>query len=179
MQILRTFRHNLSWRTLRAKTRELLVMLLKERASPKEVGQAIAIGVWVGTSPAFGLHGWLAIGLATLLKRNRVFALLGSRVSFFLLLPWIVISEIEAAHRVRTRTFAPIDRHHIAREASAYVLDFCLGWLVLGPIYAVALGLLSAPLWAWWQRRAARKEALKPAAGTQLPLPPRSSESQP
>lgn len=178
MQILRDFRQNLSWKTLRAKTRELVVLLLKERASPKEVGQAIAIGVWMGTSPAFGLHGWLAIGLATLLRKNRVFAWVGSRVSFFLLLPWIILSEIEAAHWVRTGELAPIDRHHIVQEAATYLLDFCLGWLVLGPVYAVVLGLLAVPVWAWWQRRAARKQALA-TDDTQLPLPPPSSESPP
>lgn len=200
MQILRSFLHGLSWRTLprtlRGRARELVARLLRERASPREVGQAVAIGVWMGTSPAFGLHGWLAIGLATLLKRNRVFAWVGSRVSFFLLLPWIVISEIEVAHWVRTRELAPIDRHHIARDAATYLLDFCLGWLVLGPIYAVTLGLLSVPLWAWWQRRAARKHtaaaatlatepaaaprpSLSPGSDTPLPRLPPSSESLP
>lgn len=174
MQILRTIRANLSWRTLRTRARDLVRMLLRERATPKEVGQAVAIGVFMGSSPALGLHGWLAVGLATVCKRNRVFAFLGSRVSFFLLMPWIVLSEIEAAHWVRTGALAPIDRHHIVAEAGTYLLDWCLGWLLVGPIYSVVLGLAAVPLWAWWLERA-RKKALSP--GTPLPLPPPSSES--
>lgn len=171
MQILR----GLTWQNIRGRGRALVVMLMTERASPKEVGQAVAIGVWMGTSPAMGLHGWLAVGLATLLKRNRGFAFLGSRVSFFMLMPWIVLGEIEAAHWLRTGTWAPIDRKHVVAEAGTYLLDWCLGWLVLGPIAAVLLGALSVPLWAWWQARKRRSAT----PDTQLPPPQPSSESPP
>lgn len=174
MQILSTLRANLSWRALRSRSRELLRRLLQERASPKEVGQAVAIGVLMGTSPAIGLHGWLAIGLATVLRRNRLFAFVGSRVSFFLIMPWIVLAEIEVAHWLRTRTFAPIDHEHILAEAGAYLLDWCLGWVVIGPVSSVVLGLATVPLWAWWSTRVREREATN---GTPLPLPPPSSES--
>lgn len=173
MQLLRTIRTNLSWRTLKTRGRELMLKLVRERATPREVGQAVAIGVLVGTSPALGLHGWLAIGLATLLRRNRLFAFVGSRVSFFLLLPWIVLSQIEVAHYLRVRSFAPIDRHHILAEASTYLLDWCLGWVLLGPLYALLLGLAAVPTWSWYQRR---NQLLN---DTPPPPPKPSSESPP
>lgn len=171
MQLLRTLRARLGGQTLRARARSLLTTLLRERATPREVGQAVGIGVLMGTSPAVGLHGWLAVGMATLCRRNRLFAFVGSRVSFFLLMPWIVLSEIEAAHYVRLGELAPIDHQHILAEASSYLLDWCLGWVLLGPIYSLVLGLAAVPLWAWYLRR----RALTP--DTPLPLPPPSSES--
>lgn len=176
MQILSTLRANLSWRSVRSRFRELLHRLLHERATPREVGQAIAIGVFMGTSPALGLHGWLAIGMATICKRNRLFAFVGSRVSFFLIMPWIILAEIEIGHWLRTQTFAPVDRAHIVAEASGYLLDWCLGWLVLGPVSSVLLGLLSVPTWAWWSNRARRRGLNE---GTPPRSLPRSSESPP
>lgn len=177
MQILSTLRANLSWRALRERSRELVRRLLNERATPKEVGQAVAIGVFMGTSPALGLHGWLAIGMATLLRRNRLFAFVGSRVSFFLIMPWIVLAEIETAHWLRFRSFAPIEHEHILAEASTYVLDWCLGWLVVGPVSSVVLGLATVPLWAWWSARSGTRQAKELTPDTPLPLPPPSSGS--
>lgn len=138
--------------TWRGKLREIAARLLRERATPLEVGQAVAIGVWVGTSPAFGVHGWLALAMATALKKNRVFAFVGSRVSFFLLLPWIVISEIEVGSWLRTGRTLPLERDRIVAEATRYLGDLCLGWLVLGPIYALVLGGVAALVWRLYKR---------------------------
>lgn len=158
-----------------SKLRQKALELLRERAEPREVGQAIALGVWVGTSPAFGLHGWLAVGLATLLRRNRAFAFVGSRVSFFLLLPWILLSEVEIGRFLRTREWAPIDHRRIVEEAPHYLLDLCIGWAVLGPIYALCLGALAVPAWRAWRARQAQRSL---NANTEpLPPPPSSAPS--
>ena len=73
-------------------------------------------------------------------------------------------------------TFAPVDRAHIVAQASGYLLDWCLGWLVLGPVSCVLLGLLAVPTWAWWSARARRRGLTE---GTPPRPLPRSSESPP
>ena len=68
---------------------------------PREVAWSVAVGVFCGCSPFIGLHMWMALGLATALRLNRLWAFVGSRVSSSILVAWIAFSEVELAHRLR------------------------------------------------------------------------------
>lgn len=52
--------------------------LLLSKVSPKEVSEAFALGVFISLTPTLGLHTWLALGLAALLKKNKLATLLGA-----------------------------------------------------------------------------------------------------
>ncbi|HEV2062920.1 MAG TPA: DUF2062 domain-containing protein [Thermoanaerobaculia bacterium] len=68
-------RHGLSWRRRR---RILLLEFLGREDSLEHVAAAIALGVALGFSPFLGFHLVLALGLATILKVNRLDAALGT-----------------------------------------------------------------------------------------------------
>lgn len=70
----RRHRHKLSWRR-RAKI--LLLDLLGREESPERVAAAIALGVGIGFSPFIGAHFWIALGLAFLLRLNKIDTILG------------------------------------------------------------------------------------------------------
>src|SRR5690242_7009139 len=89
--------------------RSLWLLVLSERAAPREIGLAVALGVFVGSSPALGFHGWAAVGLATLLRLNRLWAFCGSRISNMVTLPWIAFAEVEVAHRARTGEWVDLE----------------------------------------------------------------------
>ncbi len=112
-----------------------------ERASPREIGLAVALGVFIGCTPAMGLHGWLAVGAASLARLNRLFAFIGSRVSFFLLLPWITLCEVELGHHFRTGSFVALERSRIIDQAGSLLADWILGTLPVGSALALLLGL--------------------------------------
>ena len=92
------------FRRLWDRIKRLWSLAKSERASPREIGWAVAIGAFAGCTPAIGFHGGLALALATLFKKNRLFAWLGSRISNMVFLPFIVIAEVQVAHYARTGT---------------------------------------------------------------------------
>jgi uncharacterized protein (DUF2062 family) len=69
--------HRLSWGRRR---RILLLELLGREEALERVAAAIALGVGLGFSPFLGFHLVLALGLATILKLNRLDAALGTFV---------------------------------------------------------------------------------------------------
>ncbi|MBX3191633.1 MAG: DUF2062 domain-containing protein [Labilithrix sp.] len=113
-----------------------------ERASPREIGWAVGIGAFAGCTPAIGVHGPLAMGLATIFKKNRLFAWLGSRISNMIMLPFIAVAEVQVAHLIRTGTWLDIelDRHNALDQAGALLLDWCIGTVPVGGAIGFVMG---------------------------------------
>ncbi|HSQ63792.1 MAG TPA: DUF2062 domain-containing protein, partial [Polyangiaceae bacterium] len=95
------------------RVRTLWRLAKTERATPPQVAWAVGLGVFAGCTPALGLHGWIAVGAATLFRLNRLYAFLGSRVSSVFVLPWIVLCEVQLAHRVRTGSFLALTKSDV------------------------------------------------------------------
>ncbi|MBS2013422.1 MAG: DUF2062 domain-containing protein [Deltaproteobacteria bacterium] len=168
------------FRRLWEKIKLLWKLAKSERASPREIAWAVAIGAFAGCTPAVGVHGPLALGLATLFKKNRLFAWLGSRVSNMVFLPFIALAEVQVAHRVRTGAWLDIDRHNAIDRAGELLLDWCLGTIPVGLAIAALTGMMAWGLAHRRDRRRAReaKEALEgPPTPPPAALPPPSSES--
>ncbi|HSO38045.1 MAG TPA: DUF2062 domain-containing protein [Labilithrix sp.] len=149
-----------------------------ERASPREIGWAVALGAFIGCTPAVGLRPWIAVGVATLVRKNRLFAYLGSHTSNIVFMPFITVAEVQLSHRLRTGTWVDIDRKHITEQAPTLLLDWCLGTLPVGVVVALALGFLGYGLALRRDARAARiaagltAERAAPAAPAATPTPP-------
>jgi len=143
------------FRRLWEKLKTLWRLAKSERASPTEIAWAVGIGVFVGCTPAIGFHGWLAIVVATVFKKNRLFAWLGSRISNFVILPFIALAAVQVAHRVRTGAWLVVDREHVLDHAHDLLLDWCLGTLPVGGALALVCALASYAL----ARRRARNSA--------------------
>lgn len=161
-----------SWRQ-RAKA--LYLRIRHEHASPRHVAEAVSLGAFIGCSPFFGFHGWLALGAATILKRSRLFAFVGSRLCVFFIIPWIVLVEIQSVHRIRTGEFVPASKETILAKAPHLLLDWVLGWFLIGIPLAALLGLIA---YAWAKRRDARDATARSLRSTSRPPPP-SSEPPP
>jgi uncharacterized protein (DUF2062 family) len=128
----------------------------REHSSPGEVAWSVALGVFCGCSPFIGLHMWIALGLASILRLNRLWAFLGSRISSSVFLAWIIFSEIELAHRLRTGAWLALSPDGAASEAFHHgwrlLGDWLLGWTMVGATLATVLGLLAFGAVRRWQR---------------------------
>lgn len=146
------------FRRLWTKIKTLWTLALNERASPREIGWAVAIGAFAGCTPAVGFHGVLTLFLATVFRKNRLFAWLGSRISNMVFLPFIAYAEIEISHRLRTGSWVAIviGRDHLWEQAGSLLLDWCLGTIPVGGFIAAVMGVLS---WALARRRDRRRAA--------------------
>jgi uncharacterized protein (DUF2062 family) len=138
-----------------AKLRQLWHLAKNERATPREIGWAVAVGVFVGCTPAIGIHGGIAVASATILKLNRLWAFIGSRTSAFFILPLITYAEVEIAHHLRTGAWVTLDRKHVIDQAKELLLDWFIGTVPVGGALAATLGFVAYAL----ARRRARTRA--------------------
>jgi uncharacterized protein len=126
---------------LLGRARDVWERAKSERASPRQIGWAVGVGVFAGCTPLMGLHGWLALGLATLVRLNRLWAWIGSRVSNMFILPWIVLTEIQSVHWLRTGALVPMTVRDAVREGPSLLLDWCMGSVLVGSLLGLVLGL--------------------------------------
>jgi len=123
--------------------RALWKLAKSERAEPHQIGLAVFVGVFAGVTPLVGFHGWAAIAAASLLRLNRLYAWLGSRISNILILPFIIYAEIQSAHYLRTFHFVSIDRTNALEQAPHLLLDWCVGTVLVGVPLAALAGLIA------------------------------------
>ena len=131
---------NVAWR----RTRSLWHLAWSEHATPREVGIAVGLGVFVGSSPAVGFHGGIALGVATLFRLNRIWCFLGSRISSIVILPWIALAEVQIAHYARERSWIALTKDELMAHRHELMLDWILGWLPVGIALGLLFGLLAA-----------------------------------
>jgi uncharacterized protein (DUF2062 family) len=148
-----------------------------EHLTPGKMGLSVGIGVFCACTPLLGLHIWMALALATLLRVNRLWAAVGSRASFGPVFAGIVFFEIETAHRLRTGTWASI----FPRDALAHGRELMTDWVIGAGIVGAALGALAGLFaYGWAMRRGDRRHpglaapALVSPRTPDGPLPPSS-----
>lgn len=73
----------------------MLVRFVRLRGEPDEIAKGIALGIFIGMTPTFGLQMVIAIFLAYLLKENRLAALVGVWVTNPVTAPVIYAIEYE------------------------------------------------------------------------------------
>lgn len=73
----------------------MLVRFIRLRGEPDEIAKGIALGIFIGMTPTFGLQMVIAIFLAYLLKENRLAALVGVWVTNPVTAPVIYAIEYE------------------------------------------------------------------------------------
>jgi uncharacterized protein (DUF2062 family) len=112
-----------------------------EHSTPRELGWSIAVGVFAGCTPFLGLHMWIALAFATVLRLNRLWAFVGSRISFTPLFAFIAFCEIECAHRIRTRTWVPLSPQNALEHGKELLGDWLVGTVLVGGTLGATLGL--------------------------------------
>lgn len=115
----------------------------------------------------------MAVGLATLFRKNRLFAWLGARISNLVMLPFIALAEVQVSHRLRTGAWLNITRDQILDQAPSLLLDWCLGTIPVGLAIGLVMGLLAYAVARRRETRRRRAEALAEAT------PPTPSGLQP
>jgi uncharacterized protein (DUF2062 family) len=167
---------------LQVRARDLWHRARSERASPREIAWAVFIGVFSGCTPAIGVRPIIALGLATLFRKNRLFAYLSSHItSNWLVIPWIILIEVQLAHRLRFGDFVTLDisrdRSDLVHQASNLLVDWVLGSILFGTACAAFIAVSAYGIASWrQQRRSAAVTDITPPHTPAAPQP-QSSES--
>jgi uncharacterized protein (DUF2062 family) len=115
----------------------------REHATPREIGWSVGIGVFCGCTPFYGLHMWMALGITTLFRLNRLWAFIGSRVSTNVVLYAIVFSEIELGHRLRSGAWVRMAPREVFDHARQLLGDWLIGSAIVGTGLGALLGLVA------------------------------------
>ncbi len=144
---------------MRERLRQLWCHLRTEHTAPSRLGLAVAVGVFVGLSPFYGLHWALALGLASVLRLNRLTVLLASNISIPPLAPGIVVCNIMVGDLIRFGRLQPVPLieaqgllHGLSLLGTELPGRF-VSCLVGGMINGAWLGGLSGAAVWWWARR--------------------------
>jgi uncharacterized protein (DUF2062 family) len=117
--------------------------IIKSQEPAHKKAAAIALGVFVGILPFWGLHSLLVFSLAALFKLNKVVAFLFSNISIPPLIPFIVYSSYQAGSLLTGRGFA----WELRPEDFDSTAEIFLGlWQYIIGSFALA-GIASLLLW--------------------------------
>jgi uncharacterized protein (DUF2062 family) len=134
---------------LKRRALEFFARARREHSSPPEIGFSVAVGVFSACTPLLGLHTWMALAAATLLRLNRLWAVLGSRMPMFI---WIAFCEIQVAHRLRSGAWASLAPSDVTSHGRQLLTDWIAGTVIVGGVLAAATGLVAYALARRWSR---------------------------
>lgn len=128
----------------RVSLRQLARRLWKEHATPGRLGLAVAVGVVVGCSPFFGLHFWIGLLIAVLLRLNKIAVFLGSQISIPPLAPLVGYASVQVGSLLlQGRTVQlTLDDFALGRLPDLIGM-FLSSWLVGGLVVGTLLGAVA------------------------------------
>ncbi|MGK2905529.1 MAG: DUF2062 domain-containing protein [Desulfuromonadales bacterium] len=107
----------------------MVVRFVRLRGLPEEIAKGVALGIFIGMTPTFGVQMAIALFLAYLLRENRLAALLGVWVTNPVTAPFIYAIEYEMG-----RILLGLPRAHLPMELTVKAYTD-LGWNVLAPLW--------------------------------------------
>lgn len=140
-----------------------------EDLTPTRLGFAVAVGLFIGSQPIFGLHLVLVLFVCLKLRLNAVLSYVAANISNPFFAPALLTAEVQVGGRIRTGQWPRLDRE-IQAGYGAFV-DFAGHLLVGAPITGVVLGVAGfAITWSF----VSIKRIVRPATSRLEPyrLPP-------
>lgn len=109
----------------------VVLSLLKHNKSPVKSGLALGLGVFVGTSPFYGMHAAMAGALAFLFRLNFLYLLIGTQISIPPLAPLLVSACVAVGHKL-----AGVD----IKTPWGFSIAWLTGWPFVGTGLALLFG---------------------------------------
>ena len=107
----------------------MVVRFVRLRGLPEEIAKGVALGIFIGMTPTFGLQMAIALFFAYLLRENRLAAVLGVWITNPVTAPFIYAIEYEMG-----RILLGMQRAHLPQELTVKAYAD-LGWNVLYPLW--------------------------------------------
>ena len=111
--------------------------------SPKKKALSMALGVFIGLSPLWGLHTFLAISLAILLRLNKTISFAFSNVSLPPFIPFIIFASLELGQWILGEKISySIEDMMDNFEMLEHLKIYLIGSFALAIIGAIVFGLI-------------------------------------
>ena len=130
--------------------------VLGSNDSPKKKALSIALGIFIGITPLWGLHTILVLGLAVILNLNKAIAFAFSNVSLPPFIPFIVFGSFILGNSIlgqnETYNMATITTD---LEILKHLKTYIIGSFTLATISSITLGILSYFIFLIFQKKKA------------------------
>ncbi|OGV44913.1 MAG: hypothetical protein A2017_21140 [Lentisphaerae bacterium GWF2_44_16] len=119
----------------------LLLALITEKASPAVLSLSVGLGVFIGCTPLFGLHTFLALVIGMKLRLHKLGMILGTNITNPLTGPVIIWVSIQCGWRILYGEWHKMNMAEIHAQPFHELFNkFILSWLAGFPV----VGLISA-----------------------------------
>jgi len=111
-----------------------------EDLSPERLAFAVALGLFIGSQPVFGLHLVIVLVVCLKLRLHAVLCYAAANISNPFVAPLLLTAEVQVGARVRTGSWLRLDREIEAGYRALF--DFA-GYMLLGaPLVGLGLALV-------------------------------------
>jgi uncharacterized protein (DUF2062 family) len=135
---------------LLGRIKDSILDLMRGHRSPRDIALALAIGVWIGVSPLWGLHTILAVALSVLFRLNTPAVLLGTMISNPWLAPLIILVSLEVGVFLTRNDATLLSLEQIRRFLSSPSWDTAYREILLPYIVGSLLLSTAAALLTFW-----------------------------
>ncbi len=136
----------ISWLHTRLVTRGLLRpirRLARAHSSAPRLAAAVALGVFVGSSPFYGLHAVIGLALGKLLRLNLLAVVAGTNISVPFVAPFLVFGSVQSGHRLLYGEWLSLDVASLSLEVARRTFG---AWLLGSALVGAALGVFAGGL---------------------------------
>lgn len=105
--------------------------------------KSIALGVFIGLSPFWGFHSFLAITLAVYFKMNKVLTFMASQITFPPLIPLIIFLSMIVGAPFVSHTTSLENQSFDFEFIKANLTQYIIGSFILSITCSVTMGFLS------------------------------------
>ncbi|MGZ6071682.1 MAG: DUF2062 domain-containing protein [Myxococcaceae bacterium] len=131
--------------------------LIHEHTDPVQLGVAVGLGVLIGCSPFVGVQTLVGLGLAWILRLNRVAVLLGLQISVPPLTPFVLFADAQLGALSLRGQWLPLSVEAMRavrsfREVADLLGVLVLGGAIVGGVLAVVTGLATTFVIRRWRR---------------------------
>ncbi len=122
--------------------------------TPARAAVSVAVGLFIGCLPVFGLHLPLVLAVCLPLELDAPVAYLAANVSNPLVAPWLIVAEVQTGSWLRTGAFVGFDAA-MARSAGigGFASFAAIGAVVVGAVLAALGGGAAGLLAGRWRAR--------------------------
>jgi uncharacterized protein (TIGR03546 family) len=130
------------------KFKKMAVRLLRMNNSPREIALGVAIGVFIGILPVYGLHTVLVIIAAIIIRSaNKIAIFLGTSISLPPTIPPITWAGYEIGRHILNGEFEPLSwsvfKNITLEKAYTLYRPLFLGSVILGVFCALFFYLIA------------------------------------
>src|SRR6185436_3582668 len=145
----RPFRRSGMIFSLRKRIHQLAGELLRAHIAPGRVAAAVLLGCIVGCTPFFGLHIFICIALAWVLRLNQVIVYGAANLSVPPMIPLIGLAAVQLGEKILHGRWLPLTRASFAEKGAHQIAAlFFVDWLVGGVVLGAAIGAVAGGI-AW------------------------------